>query len=486
MASNATTSTSNIGHSSSKVAAVSKPRAPTNLTQYLRQRATSGSLHSSLTNTGLINNLNSHSGITALMGQLRTRSRIELEGSPRNYSKMLVDLTSYPDLGEAIMSYQPGKLARFGYQVNPGFQMWNTRQDWNTESGEVLSLQFGNQSYMENGQERRTIVGTSDGKLWRYSMPKLPAVSTEDLAQQFVTGNGAIRNDEHILGIPPTSYTGYTEPSFDRVFTKKKDLFFSSSLDDKNDHVVVGGDQALYFLNSGYDLIGWQKVRSSIFSTHLPAEQPHLCWSGARNGNLILTDFRQTYHQNVKLTPKFKQSSSILHIQKLAGYELLTTGMDGSVNIWDTRQPKSNNSYSQKKKHHHHGGYREPATTPTSLPEPIRSLKGHVNESTQHLGYDIDLENNLLMLAGNDGRVRIWSIFNSNSNKPIWCSEKFSSPIPAVKFMLNSNQYPRVQDGWTSVLDESALTKNYPGILLFGVHQESSDKSAIQWLTSLK
>lgn len=483
LAANASSSTSSNGALSSKVATISKPRVPANLTQYLRQRATLGS---SLANIGLVNSSNSHSGITALMGQLRTRSKIELEGSSLNYSRMLVDLSSCPDFGEVIMSYQPGKLARFGYQVNPGFQMWNTRQDWNTESGEVLSLQLGNRSFMENGQERRTVVGTSDGRLWRYSMPKLPAISTEDLAQQFVAGNGAIRNDEHILGTPPTSYTGYTEPSLDRLFTKKKDLFFSSKVDDQNDHVVVGGDQALYFLNSGFDLIASQKVRSSIFSTHLPAEQPHLCWSGARNGNLLLTDFRQTHHQNVKLTPKFKQTSSILHIQRLAGYELLTTGMDGSVNIWDTRQPKSSSSHSQQKKHHYHNGYNREQTTTPSFPEPIRSLKGHVNESTQHLGFDIDLENNLLMLAGNDGRVRIWSIFNSNSNEPIWCSEKFSSPIPAVKFMLNSNQYPRVQDGWTSVLDESALTKNYPGILLFGIHHESSDKSAIQWLTSLK
>ncbi|CAO3621937.1 unnamed protein product [Mucor hiemalis] len=462
MVAEASSATAASGLLSTKVAKTSMLRSPTNLTHYLRQRATSGIRH-------------------ALMAQLRTRSTVELEGPPQNYGKMLVDLTTYPDFGEAVVSYRPGKIARFGYQVNPGFQMWNTGQDWTSDSGEVLSLQFGTRNFVLNGEERRTIVGTSDGKLWRYSVPKLPALSTEDLKQQFVTANGSIRNDEHIIGIPPTSYIGTSEPLLDCLFTKKKDLFFSSSLDDQNDNIAVGGDQALYHLNSRFDLISSQKVRSSIFSTHLPIDQPYLCWSGARNGNLLLTDFRQVHHQNAKSTPRFKQSSSILNIQKLAGYELLTTGMDGSINIWDTRQPKRYNSNSKRKKNQYNDRDREPAT----LPEPIRSLKGHVNESTQHLAFDIDLENNLLMLSGSDGRVRTWSIFNSSSNEPIWCSEKFSSPIPAVKFMVNSNQYPRVQDGWTSVLDESALTKNYPGILLFGVKHENSDNSAIQWLTGV-
>jgi hypothetical protein len=456
--------------------ASAKQRSPINITQFLRQRATLGSINNPLLNNGATHN---QSGIPFLMTQLKYRTKVELEGPKRIYDNMLVDLTSDPDYGEIIMSHRSGKLVRFGYQVNPGFQVWKAGSDWSTESSDALSLQLGKYNFMLNGQERRTIVGTSGGNLWRHSVPILPPLQRDDLSQRFINADGSIRDDTNITPTPIVSYLDYTEPSFDSLFTKKKDLFWSSSIYDEYDHVVVGGDQALYQLSSSFELVSSRKINSSIFTTHLPTDQPNTCWTGSRNGLIQCMDFRQN---NINLFPKFKQSSSVVKIQTSTAFELLTMGMDGSVDIWDIRQPTNNSNH-----HHGRGNYRgDHQQQTTSFPNPIRKLKGHVNESSSNLGFDIDLENNLLMLAGSDGFVRIWSIFSSNSNEPIWCSEKFSSPVPAAKFIVNQNQHPRIQDGWTSLVKDPALSRQCPGIILFGANYEDNDASSIQWLNTIK
>lgn len=451
-----------------------KQRSPVNITQFLRQRATLGSINSPLLNNGATH---SHSGIPFLMTQLKLRTKVELEGPKRIYDNMKVDLTTDPDYGEIIMSHRSGKLVRFGYQVNPGFQIWKAGFDWSTGSSDALSLQFGTYNFILNGQERRTMVGTSGGNLWRHSVPVLPRLQHDDLSQHFLTSNGSIRDDGIILPTPNVSYLDHTWPSVDALFTKKKDLFWSSSVYDEYDHVVVGGDQALYQLSSAFEHVSSRKVRSSIFTTHLPNDQPHTCWIGSRNGLIQSIDFRQ---KNININTNFKQSSSVVKIQTLNGFELLTIGMDGSVDIWDKRQPKD---YSNQQRNKGKGGY-HPQTT--NFSNPIRTLKGHINESSSNLGFDVDLENNLLMLSGSDGIVRIWSIFSSNTNEPIWCSEKFSSPVPAAKFVVNQNQRPHMQDGWASLIKEPALSRHCPGIILFGTTHEENDVSSVQWLTALK
>lgn len=466
----------------------SQQRSPTTIRQFLRQRSLNNPL------------INADSTLPFLMTQLKSRSQIQLEGPKHKYNNMLVDLTSDRDYGEMIASYRTGRIARLGYQVNPGFQLWNAGPDWNTEgNADVLSLQFGTRSFMLNGQACRTIVGTSGGHLWRYSAPKLPPILNDEVSNVISTNSNNSSN--FIRPQPITSYLGYTESSLDCLFSMKKDLFWSCSLDDENDHLVVGGDQAIHQLTSTFDLVTSRKVNSSIFATHLPQDQPNLCYTGSRNGLIQLFDFRQK--KQIHLTPKFKQSSSVTRIQSLpGGFNLLTVGMDGSVDIWDTRQPVRGSSFGKQKQinNNYRGNYSDRGTEgggwkqhqqpqqQTSTIEPIRKLKGHVNESSHHLGFDIDLENNLLMLAGSDGRVRIWSIFSSSSNEPLWCSEQFESLIPAAKFMVSQHQHPCMQDAIFSSLSalEGREAKQSPGVILFGAAKQDEEKSSIQWLTALK
>ncbi|GAA5814620.1 hypothetical protein MFLAVUS_008119 [Mucor flavus] len=459
----AAAATATSGTSSKKTGHSLIQSVPNNMTQFLRQRATMGSQNSSL-----INNAAFHyqSDMSFLMTQLKLRTKVELEGPKQAYDNMLVDMTADPDYGEIIMSHRVGKLSRFGYQVNPGFQVWKAGSSWEIGQNNASSLHCGSYSYILNGLERRTIVGTSGGSLWRHSLPKLPALIDHDLRQQFLSANGSIRDDNSIIGTPVLSYADHTESSLDKLFVKKKDLFWSSTVYDEYDRIAVGGDQALYHLSSNLDPINSRKVKSTIFSTHIPKDQPNVCWTGSRNGLIHFTDFRQ---KQINMNPEFRQSSSVNKIQSLVGFELLTLGLDGSIDIWDTRKPRN---------------YQH--TEQTNLPEPIRKLRGHVNETSHNLGFDIDLKNNLLMASGSDGYVRIWSIFNSNSNKPVWTSEKFPAPIPAAKFIVSQNRFPRVQEGWSSLIEESLLLRQCPGIVLFGVNSENSESSSIQWLTSIK
>lgn len=440
---------------------VHKQSLPNNIAQFLRQRATMGSINNSFSN-----NATTHyqSGIPFLMTQLKYRTKVELEGSKQIYDNVLIDMTAEPDYGEIIMSHKTGKLTRFGYQVNPGFQVWRAGSAWESGPDNASTLRFGTKPYILNGEERRTVVGTSGGTIWRHSMPKLPPLLDHDLRQQFISADGSIRDDNTIIGTPTLSYAGYTEASADNIFKKKKDLFWSADVYDEFDRVVIGGDKAIYHLSKEFVPITSRKTKSTIFATHIPRDQPNICWTGARNGSIQLTDLRQN---DMYPSDKFRQSSSVNKIQSLTGFELLSMGLDGSIDIWDTRKPKK---HSQD----------------TNLPEPIRKLKGHVNEARHNLGFDIDLDNNLLMASGSDGYVRIWSIFNGNSNQPIWTSEKFLLPIPAAKFIVNQNRFPRVQEGWSSLIEETLLLRQCPGIVLFGANNANSDSSSIQWLTSIK
>ena len=43
-------------------------------------------------------------------------------------------------------------------------------------------------------------------------------------------------------------------------------------------------------------------------------------------------------------------------------------------------------------------------------PEPVLALKGHVNSHTQALGLDVSPDGQFLVAAGEDHRVRIWSL----------------------------------------------------------------------------
>lgn len=428
---------------------------PTNFSHFLRQRATAGTF-ARRTDTGL----------SLLLTRLKTRSSVHLHGPTSIYNNMLVALTTDKnDYGEIFVSNRCS-LQHFGYQIDPQFSVWKVGQEL-IDNSDAQSMHLGSRLFEMNGSICRSVIGTTGGILWYRAFPVLPPLHKEEVYHMF-TQNGSIRQQEDRIYECPASYTGQCLALASQEYVQRRDLFWCSSLDDQNDTIIVGGDQKIYRLNNTFNLIQAKKVKSSVFASHIPKSQPEMCWIGSRNGKVHLEDWRQPTHN---IANEFIQSSSVYKIQTLdnvrTGHELVTIAMDGSVDIWDARHPTRKRKSGRKR--------------------PLYSLNGHVNESSRHLGFDIDAENQLLMASGSDSRVRIWSIDNRNSTfDPLWTSQKYQAPIPAAKFMTASSKYPRLQDGWSDLLPNSLISRQSPGILLFGTSKESNQMRSIEWLTSVK
>ncbi|CEP08374.1 hypothetical protein [Parasitella parasitica] len=434
-----------------------KQPKPTTFSQFLRQRATLGRIE--CTDTGL----------RFLLACLKTRSKVSLHGPSSIYNNMLVALTAdMSDYGHVFVSNRCS-LQHFGYQLDPHFAVWKVGQEL-MDNSEAQSLHFGSRLFDMNGFTCRSVVGTRGGTFWLRPFPVLPPLLGEEIRSMF-TENGSIRQRHHDqIYECPASYGGHSFAVGYQEFSQRKDLFWCSSIDDQHDTVIVGGDRKIYQLSATtLRLKRSRKLISSVFASYIPKSQPALSWFGSRDGKVRLEDWRQPTKDTV--INEFVQSSSVYQIQSLdnvrSGHELVTVAMDGSIDVWDTRQ-------STKKRKSRHK-------------RPLYSLRGHVNESSRHLGFDIDTENQLLMACGSDERVRIWSLDHQNSTSdPLWTSEKFQAPIPAAKFMTTPSKYPKLQDGWSEFLPNSLNSRQRPGILLFGTSKESSQMRSIEWLTPVE
>jgi hypothetical protein len=439
----------------------------TDISQYLRKRSTCTSLSHKINN-----------GITCLMDRLKTRSSIAMPGSPQVVSRhTLAEVTNDPnDYGEMLIATQT-QLQHYGYQVDPQFRLWKSNFQLSLRNA-VTSMHFSASHF----DTHRDLLLTQGGELYRVITPRLPPLTYEEIEAAFMDCDGSIRDDNNpniVLDIPSAHSISHLDLGTHRIFQRKKDLFWCSSVNDAQDRVVLGGDQKLYLLNSNFDCIVSCNIKSSVFSTYIPQHRSDLCWVGLRNGTIQRFDTRSKSHIN--LSSKFHQSSSIVKMHSLSntgsGHDLLTVGMDGSVNIWDERKPKT-----------HYPGHQPKQKDQV---QPIYTLKGHVNESTRRLAFDLDLDSHLLLLSGSDHRVRLWSLLDlktsSSSSQPIWTSGKYAAPIPAAKLMCSVSKFPRLQEGWTFAYPESVLSRKCPGVILFGAkHEEESSQCSIDWLTAVK
>ncbi|KAL9541162.1 hypothetical protein MBANPS3_009273 [Mucor bainieri] len=411
---------------------------PTHFSQYLRQRATLGTLD------------RAESGMRFLLTRLKTRSSVHLHGPSSIYNNMLVAMTAShtDDYGEI---------------------MWKVGQEL-SDNSDAQSLHLGSRLFDMSGYTCRSVIGTTAGTLWFRAFPVLPPLHREEVQHMFMQ-NGSIRQQDRTYECPG-SYAGHCVSLSSQEYKQSKDLFWSSDVDDQHNTIVVGGDKKIYRLNNTFQLTQSRKTKSSVFACHALKSQPDHCWIGLRNGKIYMEDWRSP------VTPKdkprqhdFEQSSSVYRIQTLdnvrTGHELVTLAMDGSIDVWDARKPTKKRKSRRR--------------------SPLYSLKGHVNASSRHLGFDIDTENQLLMASGSDHCVRIWSLQRRNNTfDPLWTSEKYQAPIPAAKFMTAPSTYPKLQDGWSDLLPDSLLSRKPPGIMLFGTSQESNQVRSIEWLTSVK
>jgi hypothetical protein len=411
------------------------------ITQFIRHRTLFGSNKA---------HAPTHPGVISLVSHLKQKQALRLDGPKETYQSVKVDM----DNDEFIMADKKG-ITRFGYQCSPQFQVWASGfvGDYN-HLGNVTSLHYKQKT---TRRELMPVNGTANhpsrgGTFFEYGIKQQPPL-TQDERSTF----SSIRNNDSILGIPNSHIENVDSiPLYE--YRIKKDTFWSSSYDQFHDTTVVGGERKLHIINSGFEHAHSRSINSDVFA--LCATPTHQCWVGLRNGTIGSIDLRsppsskklQQQRKKDKFNFKLKEASSITHIRCLdhspTGNDILVTCLDGSVSIYDKRNLQNN---------------------------PVRRLTGHHNETHHHLGFDIDEKNNLLMLAGNDGYVRIWSLFRTNP-EPIFTSTKYSRPVPAVSFINHNMESMALHDEQHARL---------PGVILFGACVENKPFTEIEYFSVL-
>jgi len=128
-------------------------------------------------------------------------------------------------------------------------------------------------------------------------------------------------------------------------------------------------------------------TNSDIFSVF---QQDHLVYTGARNGTIERFDMRMAKHRSQKLfDTRFADSprSSVLYLNAIRESELLISHLNGDLVTFDLR-----------------------FSSIASPPSPVRVFESHINSYTDNLGIAIDHEQDILFAAGQDCRIRAWSL----------------------------------------------------------------------------
>ncbi|KAF8236366.1 hypothetical protein L208DRAFT_1252462 [Tricholoma matsutake] len=155
--------------------------------------------------------------------------------------------------------------------------------------------------------------------------------------------------------------------------------------------LLLGADKrAIYFQH--IDLSSFQTLdtHSDVFAV---SQQDNLIYTGARNGTISRFDRRMGKPHGQKLVDdRFtnRQRSSVLHIETVRDDQLLTSHMNGELLMFDLRFSRHS--------------------------IPVMKYPGHVNSHTQRLGIALDLHHDFLFAAGEDGRIRGWSV---NTGEPL-------------------------------------------------------------------
>jgi hypothetical protein len=342
--------------------------------------------------------------------------------------------------GEILVGHQGGLITRYGCQVDPFFQVWPTSQAWHCGSS-VTSLHFGQSYYRHGGGWNQTVVGTSMGqdrqlpnKLWRASLsvpPPLDDLATERLYLNHAEGS----NHADVLDRCTLPF-----PSVISSFVKAKDTFWSSCVADDQDTILVGGERQLYVLSSNFNVVSQVPSISAIFTTSLMDQQPQLAWIGRRDGRIVLVDTRQKPPPSLQHALQFYLSSAITHVKPLAdsssGHTLVAGAMDGSLCLLDTRLSIPSSSQPAKKKRPHH---RQPFSTP------IRRFYGHTNDHSRNLAFDVDTNLNLMVMAGVDNVLRMWSLEDQNDEVlPFWSSTPYSGQVCQASILSSVETSDRI------------------------------------------
>ncbi|ODQ53238.1 hypothetical protein SAICODRAFT_30281 [Saitoella complicata NRRL Y-17804] len=182
--------------------------------------------------------------------------------------------------------------------------------------------------------------------------------------------------------------------------TNKGSLWTSTiSKHDENTY-AIGGTRLLmiarHTFDSGADTRRAQHklpVRSDVFSTMFL--EPDVLAAGCRDGTVQLFDTRVREAGVMKL----RHGSSVTHMRNVQDHCLVVNGLQGSLEMYDLRAPRPH----------------APSASFGRQTDPVVSYQGHQNSHTFQLGFDVDAALGVVAAAGDDGSVRLWSLYTGTS-----------------------------------------------------------------------
>ncbi|CAG8662427.1 8214_t:CDS:2, partial [Paraglomus brasilianum] len=130
---------------------------------------------------------------------------------------------------------------------------------------------------------------------------------------------------------------------------------------------------------------------------------------GCRDGSIRLFDLRSNRARSKGSGFRFHLSSSVCHIEQIGSWYLLTSAMNGSLEMWDPRY----------------------------ISIPVIKFNDHVNEHTYRLGLAVNQNESIFAIAGQDKCIRFYSPLKTlpirNKIGP------FSDVVSAIQFNCNTN-----------------------------------------------
>ncbi|CAI2167286.1 5115_t:CDS:10 [Funneliformis geosporum] len=192
-----------------------------------------------------------------------------------------------------------------------------------------------------------------------------------------------------------------------------RSTIWTSSFSEIDSSIAVGSSQKLSVIQ------GWQetpfisnfKTYSDVFALDFDRYQPNVVFSGCRDGRLRIFDLRSDSRHGIG--PMIDQKSPICHLKQIGAWYILSDGMNGSVSLWDIRNEKKNYDKAYDNK-------------------PVIEFEKNVNSTNIQYGFDINLKEDILSIAGQDNKVRFFSINTGRAIRPP--IGPFKDKIPALRF----------------------------------------------------
>jgi len=132
-------------------------------------------------------------------------------------------------------------------------------------------------------------------------------------------------------------------------------------------------------------------TQSDVFAVE---QQENLVYTGARNGSIARFDMRLDDLRGQKLLDDvfMKQANSVTNLNIVRDWQLVVANINGGLGIYDLRFARGST--------------------------PLLTFAGHVNSYTTKLALTVDPSEDFLFAAGQDRRIRAWSLQSGQALDP--------------------------------------------------------------------